>query len=1116
MTNYFVDYLNGNNANSGLSQASRKKTIDAITAGPGDVIRLAQSSNPVLQASGVTWPATGGRNVLLAAPITTNISTCDTAWTGFGSHATAMSSSTRKEGFFSQLIATDSSFTTGPMAYTFINVGSLSGSYTLSMWIKPSQDIAAGDVQLLFTQFAPVITGTIFNTINLPAARANQWVPITVSGITPPSTIPWIQLVANASLPSFSIYMDNIFISNQITLRDLVCRDGSLTGEANWAIKSVNGTTLVIDQDPQSLAGQGQGYFNNGGVSTNLYVRGTIPTALVAGNTPVQSLVGTGPTISGGWDSASMSSVVGETWFDGQNGLGLGLNNTNAGSTFHATNVSWIRYNQGLEQDVSIFNTATNVNIAHNTTVGAIINSNTGNFNVKAYGNGGNDLTILGNNNTISNGLIVSAGNCGIETLSFATIFTPGTILGNNAGGNFCINPNQLVQNEDDLPIQDTEVLEVVVHDSEGLGITDLAVPNVGIANSDSLSMSDVGTEGVGVPDPEGLGMDDGGSISGTFTTELLDISDSIATNVTISNEDDLPIDDSSPGGTEQVWAEDDFSISDSNAENITIYLEDDLEIDDSESQAGEIVQAEDNLSIQDSFTIAMVTTISGGMRIQIAIDQTATYSNQISVLADSHVPTTSLTNPANVMQPSLYVGGVPIVTNPSTAPVGSLGDADVFVNFLAAGLPICDIYNFNLNFEFGGGTWSISTVQPWAALGDKISIFGMVGLVTRFGKIANNSANGYITKGIFGSANLNKQLLLVANEPASQHLAGLIPNQYLNQPPTSQWSTISNAARAIAGAANLSLYWAAKDAPLTDLFPESGTTVMSALQSLAGRVKGIVCWDGNSTYVVINPNQGWGQWGGIPDCNMLAPGGVTTEAIQDIEDAIILLPINTTTGNTNISLVPSALTPVNPLIYTLSNYSVVPSASTPAAKVDVPGDFFAMYAQNVVTDPSGVTGPFITTNPNTWTKVNTPPIETDPDTGKRYFSIGSSFFPVGASGFRLNVGYARNDGALTSSLNQQISEAKQKQNLVTEAQLDLIRYFRTNESTINTFFFGSVPLPGMRIVYALNNISFQGIIETVSISSPGYMTLSIGTYQQISFISPKALLDAQAVNLQY
>lgn len=52
MAIYYVDYENGNDSNNGLSFANRKKTIQSISAGAGDTVRVAKSPDPTSLGNG--------------------------------------------------------------------------------------------------------------------------------------------------------------------------------------------------------------------------------------------------------------------------------------------------------------------------------------------------------------------------------------------------------------------------------------------------------------------------------------------------------------------------------------------------------------------------------------------------------------------------------------------------------------------------------------------------------------------------------------------------------------------------------------------------------------------------------------------------------------------------------------------------------------------------------------------------------------------------------------------------------------------------------------------------------------------------------------------------------
>jgi hypothetical protein len=122
--------------------------------------------------------------------------------------------------------------------------------------------------------------------------------------------------------------------------------DGALTWacddlEDTWyGIQSINGTTVKLDNGPQTLGNAGRGYAGTT-ETVATYKRETIKQAMVGTFTAFNVVqeagtVGSPITYSGGWNSTDMATQTGETWIDGQHG------SYNYG--YHLNNVSYLTF----------------------------------------------------------------------------------------------------------------------------------------------------------------------------------------------------------------------------------------------------------------------------------------------------------------------------------------------------------------------------------------------------------------------------------------------------------------------------------------------------------------------------------------------------------------------------------------------------------------------------------------------------------------------------------------------------------------------------------------------------------------------------------------------------
>ena len=1109
MTTHYVNYATGNDSNSGLSPSLPKKTITGVgIAGNGDDIRIAASPAAVLRDSGATWTS-GSALVTLSSPLTQNIDTCNVTWTA-ETNATAASSSTCKEGTFSQYLTTNSSFTTGGIAKHTLTSVNYTSSTIINLWIQVGADTPANTLAIRLLDGG----GSPLATANIPALKANRWTPIAVTGLSLPNAPVSVELYANSTFASSSVYLDNIFASAGITLQSLIFQAPATPTLPSWAIKSINGTSLYVDQDPQSLVGQGRGIFGGTGVF-DLWSRETIKTTPVSGNTSVQTLDATfPPNITGGWNSG-FTSVTGQTWYDGLNGLGLGLDmSPSPFSSGQISNLGFVRYNQGL-QDTPFGggnNTYTSIMVGHNTTDGAMITSSLNSMEILAYSNAedGMHVSVGTNNQLVSGSFFVSNGACGVSTANGGNVVNVAGAFGNNLSGNICINPTLVVAQEEDLSMIDLTGFPFTIINSEALAMTDSpAGVGIHLPVEEDIATADADSPFSIVPDLELLPLLDSLGLNAAVVFEGLAMADALAAFPTVSETEGLSIQDSNEQGT-IVQDFETVPMADSDTTGLTVPWEDDLDMLEA-GFASEVVTDTENLAMGDFVSLSQNYTFSCGVKVQIPLALSANYSTNINVAAATFVASNSSANAANPLAPTVIIDGSSVITNGATTPSGDVSNVNVLVNFLAGGLPTCDIFNFNVDLNFGGGTWSITTQTPWTALGDTVVVFGLKGVCTSYEIIQSNHAVGYVASGIFGSLNMNKQILFVTQDPTMAHIAGLVPTQALQQPPSNLWTSAASAAQSIAAVAGINLHWYAQDTPLIDFLPQSGQTVGQVLSSLVSMVQGILCWDGNINYVVIKPTQGYGSWADFLSCQLLGPAGVYTKSILDTTNSVLLFPVNSVNS---ISVDPINLFGYTPpvVVYNLQSFRSAINLGDAQSTLDVPGDFQQAYVRNVVTTTEGVTGPFLTVpSPafpaGVWQEA-TMSIIVDPSSGKRQFVVTPDMFPVGATSFQLDIGYTRNVAALNTAYTQQQQEAAARQQLLTQAQLESIVYFRTNESSINSVFFGSVPLPGQLYSYSLSNIHFQGIIENVNISYPGYLTMTIGTYQKLNFLSPRASLD--------
>src|SRR4030065_1552457 len=119
MATFYLDYINGSDANNGSTWALAWKTLTLgatlARIAPADVIRIAKS--PDTTSLGITALWTNlSKTVTLASALNLTVELCETAWTA-SANVTATASTTRKEGANSASLAIAAGFTTGKVAY---------------------------------------------------------------------------------------------------------------------------------------------------------------------------------------------------------------------------------------------------------------------------------------------------------------------------------------------------------------------------------------------------------------------------------------------------------------------------------------------------------------------------------------------------------------------------------------------------------------------------------------------------------------------------------------------------------------------------------------------------------------------------------------------------------------------------------------------------------------------------------------------------------------------------------------------------------------------------------------------------------------------------------------
>lgn len=320
MATFYLDFENGNDSNDGTTFANRWKTITsgatAARLTPGDTIRVMKSPDPVSLGVNGTFTKLSP-TITLASAVTANVSLCQAGWTA-SANASSTTSTTRKEGTLSTSITTLDAFTTGLIAYEATGTLDLSAYQKISFWIRPTINMAANALRLdLCSDTAgatPVNSFTIDQALVGSPGASRTWTAITLdNGAALGSSIKSVALVALTDFGAATIQLDNIFVTNNLSLTSLIGTSSSATGREWYPVRSVNGTTVIMETSPIDASTVTSRGFSETTTTTTAYVRE--PIRIAAGQTTNENgSVTARYTFSGGWDRTNMSTQNGMTF----------------------------------------------------------------------------------------------------------------------------------------------------------------------------------------------------------------------------------------------------------------------------------------------------------------------------------------------------------------------------------------------------------------------------------------------------------------------------------------------------------------------------------------------------------------------------------------------------------------------------------------------------------------------------------------------------------------------------------------------------------------------------------------------------------------------------------
>jgi hypothetical protein len=547
---------------------------------------------------------------------------------------------------------------------------------------------------------------------------------------------------------------------------------------------------------------------------------------------------------------------------------------------------------------------------------------------------------------------------------------------------------------------------------------------------------------------------------------------------------------------------------------------------------ADEPVDAFTFFDVTDSYCISVQPEFITDSSNTISVDgyYDSYVSTDIVVKPASLAPVTSLTASGNQFLPTLIQDGVTYVTNACSAPppgyVGTPGIPYIgYTNNPIGGTTFCNLTGSNLSLDFSGGTFNIASQAPLGTgttyqdnLGKQVAVYGLSGTITDFGKTISSSSNTYVTQGIFGTPNLNKAFTLLTYG-AGQYFSFLTTNTNLQAaPPINSYTTLKGMAQAIGALCGVTVSWLIPDGPYHDIFSQNGITGLEALNTLAAQMGGQVRWDGANTYTVAYPDYYSGIWT-VPLDTLLDAQGLKYSNHQDLSygvsgSGVLGIPTNNFFPSTIKTVPQNTATSPQDNIEVVATVTKPYTSDDPITYIDLPNDIVSVKIQILVNPgQAGIGAQYVTDNASIWYDLGSPGL------GNPYvpiIKVGNAFVNKIALGYTLfpnlaainNGNFTMSFGIVRTSLNTQFEAEVQDLDLQKrEIQARIaanIKYIKTYSGTIVCKFFGTVPVPGMWASATFCGETVEGVIESVTITGAGIVTIEVARYFRINFLDAK------------
>lgn len=423
-----------------------------------DIVQIDGTNTTGNGVGGATGNVTKANNLVVktSSALVQNIALCGglgqkPAWTASANATTAQNTAIWKEGNSSAEVNILGAFTTGKAAYyTLPATLDLSAYQQVSFWVRLNTGTVGAAGQAYVALCTDTIGDTVVHQCNIPALGATAvWVPVTVNlGTNLNAAIRSVAFYVVTDLGAQNFRLDNIVAckaassADSVTLNSLISKSDGTGDEAWYAIQSINSDAIMLaninGETSQSV--NIRGYNGATGTVTTYKCETTKTDAAALTTTVVADVTDDGNsanliTYSGGWNRTDMSTQTGQTWYDGRNGLGVGLQV--AGRQFISIDrLNFCRYTTGLSitglayfnSVGSVYTTACGTGVSFGTSTGV-------NTLTSAWANNSNTGIVLGGTGNLVTDVKLSANNAGIA-LNFnnGRYNTVRTLVGGNSG----------------------------------------------------------------------------------------------------------------------------------------------------------------------------------------------------------------------------------------------------------------------------------------------------------------------------------------------------------------------------------------------------------------------------------------------------------------------------------------------------------------------------------------------------------------------------------------------------------------------------------------------------------------------------------------------------------